>query len=149
MTETSQKPIWKKVRFRVIVFFAFIILHWIYASMTNDGTTSSYTSTTTQAPEEEKIDGLQERINTINELYKEEPTFEKVEKIDDGVIAISFNDVPDLWVNDSVDFLARWQAVELSKAINGVGSVKIYVGGEAQEYCIATKWEISSCMDYR
>jgi hypothetical protein len=64
--------------------------------MTNDGTTSSYTSTTTQAPEEEKIDGLQERINTINELYKEEPTFEKVEKIDDGVIAISFNDVPDL-----------------------------------------------------
>ena len=148
MTETSQKPIWKKVRFRVIVFFAFIILHWIYASMTNDGTTSSYT-TTTQAPEEEKIDWLQERINTINELYKEEPTFEKVEKIDDGVIAISFNDVPDLWVNDSVDFLARWQAVELSKAINGVGSVKIYVGGEAQEYCIATKWEISSCMDYR
>ena len=148
MTETTQKPIWKKVRFRVIVFFAFIILHWIYASMTNDWTSSSYTPTA-QAPKEEKIDGLQERINTINELYKEEPTFEKVEKIENDVIAISFNDVPDLWVNDSVDFLARWQAVELSKAINGVWSVKIYVGGEAQEYCIATKWEISSCMDYR
>jgi len=116
--------------------------------MTNDWTSSSYTPTA-QAPKEEKIDGLQERINTINELYKEEPTFEKVEKIENDVIAISFNDVPDLWVNDSVDFLARWQAVELSKAINGVWSVKIYVGGEAQEYCIATKWEISSCMDYR
>jgi hypothetical protein len=39
---------------------------------------------------------LQERLNKINELYKEEPTFEKAEKIEDGVIAISFNDIPDL-----------------------------------------------------
>lgn len=146
MAETEKKPIWKKRQFRLIVFFALIFINWIYEASKNNWE-SNYTQKEQQ--KEEKIDWLQERLNKINELYKEEPTFEKAEKIEDGVIAISFNDIPDIWVNDTVDFLARWQAVELSKAINGVWSVKIYVGGEAQEYCIATKWEITNCMDYR
>ena len=64
-------------------------------------------------------------------------------------LQIIFNETPDLWVSDSIDSITRWQAMNLSKEVNGVASVKTYVWSEAQMYCIATKWQVNECNDYR
>ena len=98
---------------------------------------------------ETKIDPVEERLNEIRELYKDEPTFEKAEKIENNAIWIYFTDIPDLWVDDPVDFLARWQARNLSNIVNGVATAKIFVAWEWQMFCVATKWQVNECKDYR
>lgn len=123
--------------------FAFIVLLTAINSWKNWTTTSS-----TRTPVQ-KVDVVQQRIDRINELYAEESTFEKVEKIWDNDLAIVFSDTPDIWVQDSIDSITRWQAVNLSKEVNGVATVKTYVWWEAQMFCIATKWTINECSDYR
>ena len=98
---------------------------------------------------QEKLDPIDERLNEIRNLYAEEPTFEKAEKFESNAIWIYFTDIPDLWVNDPVDFLARWQAVNLSNIVNGVASAKIFIAWEWKMFCIATKGQITECNDYR
>ncbi len=125
-------------------FVILIMYFWAKNSSTN-------TSTNTPAPvKQEKVDPVQERINRINELYAEEPSFDRVQKMDgSNSIAIIFKETPDLWVSDSIDSITRWQAMNLSNEVNGVASVKTYVGNDAQMYCIATKWQVTECNDYR
>jgi hypothetical protein len=109
----------------------------------------NWTTTSSTRTPVQKVDVVQQRIDRINELYAEESTFEKVEKIWDNDLAIVFSDTPDIWVQDSIDSITRWQAVNLSKEVNGVATVKTYVWWEAQMFCIATKWTINECSDYR
>lgn len=144
--EKAKKPLHKKWRFRVIVF---IFVCWILNSLAKDWNT---TTSSVQAPAqqtEEKTDVVQERINRINELYAEESSFDKVEVIWNNSIAIVFKELPDLWIEDEIDSITRWQAMNLSKEVNGVASVKTYIWWEAQMFCTATRWTVNDCSDYR
>jgi len=115
-----------------------------------DTSPNSYKPTQTTTQKQEKIDPVQERINRINELYADEPSFDRVQKMDgSNSIAIIFKETPDLWITDSIDSITRWQAMNLSNEVNGVASVKTYVWNEAQMYCIATKGQVTECNDYR
>ena len=147
MTEKEKKPVYKKRWFRVLVVFWLIVLHWIF--FPSDNTTTTVKNTPTEQ-KEVKVDAVQERMDRITELYADDTTFNRVEKLDgSNSIAIIFNETPDLWVSDSIDSITRWQAMNLSKEVNGVASVKTYVWSEAQMYCIATKWQVNECNDYR
>lgn len=145
--ETAKKPVWKKWWFWLIVIFGVAVIHWLINPSPNTWTPT----TNTPAPvKQEKVDPVQERINRINELYAEEPSFDRVQKMDgSNSIAIIFKETPDLWISDSIDSITRWQAMNLSNEVNGVASVKTYVGNEAQMYCIATKGQVTECNDYR
>lgn len=128
------------------------IIAWIFAVIVLILAINSWSNSTTQTrstTQIEKSDPVQERINRINELYAEENTFEKVEIIWNNSIAIVFTETPDLWIDDSIDSITRWQAVNLSNDVNGVASVKTYVWWTAQMFCTATKWQINQCSDYR
>lgn len=127
-------------------FVVFLMILWI----SNTDTSPNSYKPTQITQKQEKVDPVQERINRINELYAEEPSFDRVEKMDgSNSIAIIFKETPDLWITDSIDSITRWQAMNLSNEVNGVASVKTYVGNEAQMYCIATKWQVTECNDYR
>lgn len=131
------KKLVKKRRFWAIIVFA------ILCSLADNSSTP-----TTQTPVQ-KVDVVQERINRINELYAEESSFDRVEVIWNNAIAIVFNELPDLWIEDEIDSITRWQAMNLSKEVNGVASVKTVVWWVAQMFCTATKWQVNDCMDYR
>lgn len=139
-TEKKKKALWKNRRFRVPIFFLWLI---IYAVSTSEPTE---THLTTQTP---KSDPVQERINRINELYAEESSFDRIEVIWDNSIAIIFKETPDLWINDSIDSITRWQARNLSLDVNGAASVKTYVWQTAQMFCTALKGQVNECFDYR
>ena len=146
--EKAKKPFYKQRRFIVL---AFIFICWILNSLAKDSnsTTSVQTTTQTQQQTEQKTDVVQERINRINELYAEESSFDKVEVIWNNSIAIVFKELPDLWIEDEIDSITRWQAMNLSKEVNGVASVKTYIWWEAQMFCTATRWTVNDCSDYR
>lgn len=131
------KKLVKKRRFRTIIVFA------ILCSLADNSNTP-----TTQTPVQ-KVDVVQERINRINELYAEENSFDRVEVIWNNAIAIVFKELPDLWIEDEIDSITRWQAMNLSNDLNGVASVKTYIWLEAQMFCTATRWQVNDCMDYR
>lgn len=131
------KKLVKKRRFRAIIIFA------ILCSLADNSNTP-----TTQTPVQ-KVDVVQERINRINELYAEESSFDRVEVIWNNAIAIVFKELPDLWIDDEIDSITRWQAMNLSNDVNGVASVKTYIWLEAQMFCTATRWQVNECMDYR
>lgn len=117
--------------------------------ISNTDTSPNKTAQPTQK-QETRVDPVQERMNRINELYADEPSFDRVQKLDgSNSIAIIFNETPDLWITDSIDSITRWQAMNLSNEVNGVASVKTYVWNEAQMYCIATKGQVTECNDYR
>ena len=143
--ENKQEP--KKIKWwwwLICGFVVFLMILWI------SNTDTSPNQTTNTPKQETKIDPVQERINRINELYADEPSFDRVQKMDgSNSIAIIFNETPDLWISDSIDSITRWQAMNLSNEVNGVASVKTYVGNEAQMYCIATKGQVTECNDYR
>lgn len=122
--------------------FAFIVLLIAINSWSNSSAPTSSTSV-------QKVDVVQERINRINELYAEESSFDRVEVIWNNAIAIVFNELPDLWIEDEIDSITRWQAMNLSKELNGVASVKTVVWWVAQMFCTAIQWEVKDCMDYR
>lgn len=126
------------------------IVVWIIAFMVFLGVINSWWSnSSTTGSSSQKSDPVQERMNRINELYAEESSFDKVQKIWDNSIAIVFTSAPDLWIEDEIDSITRWQAMNLSKEVNGVASVKTYVWWTAQMYCIATKGQVNECSDYR
>ena len=139
-----KKPVWKNPLFWIVIVLWIIVLHWVLFPSDKTETTNP-----TVTPKQEKIDPVDSRISAINELYKDEPTFDKVEKFESDTIWIYFTETPDLWVEDSVDLITRWQAVNLSNEINGVASVKLFVWWKSQMYCVATKWKINECKDYR
>lgn len=145
--EKAKKPFYKQRRFIVL---AIIFVCWILNSLAKDWNTSSNTTTVQQKTETvEKKDAVQERIDRINELYAEESSFDRVEVIWDNSIAIVFKELPDLWIEDEIDSITRWQAMNLSKEVNGVASVKTYIWWEAQMFCTATRWTVNDCSDYR
>ena len=141
MSEQEKKWI-NKMWWIIAWIFAVIVIFIAFNSWKN--ATTSTTNVQTQ-----KTDAVQERINKINELYAEESTFEKVEKIDTNALWIYFTSTPDLWIADSIDSITRWQATNLSNEVNGVASVKTFVWWTAQMFCVATKWTINDCSDYR
>ena len=141
-----KKPVWKKWWFWLIVIFWIAVIHWLINPSPKTDTPKTNTPT---IQKQEKLDPINERLNEIRNLYAEEPTFEKAEKFESNAIWIYFTDIPDLWVNDPVDFLARWQAVNLSNIVNGVASAKIFIAWEWKMFCIATKGQITECNDYR
>ena len=145
--ENKKEP--KKIKWwwwLICGFVVFLMILWI----SNTDTSPNSYKPTQITQKQEKVDPVQERINRINELYAEEPSFDRVEKMDgSNSIAIIFKETPDLWITDSIDSITRWQAMNLSNEVNGVASVKTYVGNEAQMYCIATKWQVTECNDYR
>lgn len=100
-------------------------------------------NTTTQ--QIEKVDATQERINRINEIFTEDSAFEKAEKFDTNSIWIYFTSAP----SEDIETITRWQAMNLSKEVNGVASVKTFVWWEAQMFCVWTKWTVNECSDYR
>lgn len=146
--EKAKKPFYKQRRFIVL---AIIFVCWILNSLAKDwnSTPTTQTPTTQKIWTVEKTDAVQERINRINELYAEESSFDRVELIWDNSIAIVFKELPDLWIEDEIDSITRWQAMNLSKEVNGVASVKTYIWWEAQMFCTATKWQVNDCSDYR
>ena len=83
MTQEAKKPIWKKRWFRLIIVF-------IFCSICNRIARTPTTEQPQQQVQQEEViqqqDPLQERMDAITELYQDEPTFDKVEKIEDGVI---------------------------------------------------------------
>lgn len=145
--ENKQEP--KKIKWwwwLICGFVVFLMILWI----SNTDTSPNQTTNTPAPVKQEKVDPVQERINRINELYADEPSFDRVQKMDgSNSIAIIFKETPDLWITDSIDSITRWQAMNLSNEVNGVASVKTYVGNEAQMYCIATKGQVTECNDYR
>lgn len=142
MAEQQEKKKISKT-WRIFVWvFAFIVLLIAINSWSNSSAPTSSTSV-------QKVDVVQERINRINELYAEESSFDRVEVIWNNAIAIVFNKLPDLWIEDEIDSITRWQAMNLSKELNGVASVKTVVWWVAQMFCTAIQWEVKDCMDYR
>lgn len=145
MPEEKKEP--KKIKWWWWLICGLVVILMI-VSIKNTDTSPNKTTPTTQ--KEVKVDPVQQRMDRINELYADEPTFDKVQKLDGlNSIAIIFNETPDLWIEDSIDSITRWQAMNLSNEVNGVASVKTYVWTEAQMYCIATKWQVTECNDYR
>lgn len=144
MEEKKQGSLLKKRWFWFLVVVFCVVFSIIF---TPDWPVENQPST----PQKEvKVDPVQERMDRINELYVDEPTFNRVEKLDgSNSIAIIFNETPDLWIEDSIDSITRWQAMNLSNEVNGVASVKTYVWTEAQMFCIATKGQVNECNDYR
>ena len=146
--ETAKEP--KKIKWWWWLICGFVVFLMIIGISNTDTSPNSYKPTQTTTQKQEKVDPVQERINRINELYAEEPSFDRVQKMDGlNSIAIIFKETPDLWISDSIDSITRWQAMNLSNEVNGVASVKTYVGNDAQMYCIATKWQVTECNDYR
>lgn len=127
------KKVVKKWRFWAIILFCFIVAF-------SGGNTKT---------EVQKVDIVQERINRIIQLYSEESTFDRIERIWTNDIAIIFTETPDLWIEDEIDSITRWQAVNLSNDVNWTATVKTYVWWTAQMFCIATKWTVNDCIDYR
>lgn len=146
--ETAKEP--KKIKWWWWLICGFVVFLMIIGISNTDTSPNSYKPTQTTTQKQEKVDPVQERINRINELYADEPSFDRVQKMD-GInsIAIIFKETPDLWISDSIDSITRWQAMNLSNEVNGVASVKTYVWNDAQMYCIATKWQVTECNDYR
>ena len=146
--ENKQEP--KKIKWWWWLICGFVVFLMIVGISNTDTSPNSYKPTQTTTQKQEKVDPVQERINRINELYADEPSFDRVQKMDgSNSIAIIFKETPDLWITDSIDSITRWQAMNLSNEVNGVASVKTYVWNEAQMYCIATKWQVTECNDYR
>lgn len=146
--ETAKEP--KKIKWWWWLICGFVVFLMIVGISNTDTSPNSYKPTQTTTQKQEKVDPVQERINRINELYADEPSFDRVQKMDGlNSIAIIFNETPDLWIEDSIDSITRWQAMNLSNEVNGVASVKTYVGNDAQMYCIATKGQVTECNDYR
>lgn len=140
----------KAIGLLVGILIVVFIITAILSSNTDKAPVPTNTPTQTTTQKQEKVDPVQERINRINELYADEPSFDRVQKMDGlNSIAIIFKETPDLWITDSIDSITRWQAMNLSNEVNGVASVKTYVGNDAQMYCIATKWQVTECNDYR
>lgn len=146
--ETAKEP--KKIKWWWWLICGFVVFLMIIGISNTDTSPNSYKPTQTTTQKQEKVDPVQERINRINELYADEPSFDRVQKMD-GInsIAIIFKETPDLWITDSIDSITRWQAMNLSNEVNGVASVKTYVWNDAQMYCIATKGQVTECNDYR
>ena len=146
--ETAKEP--KKIKWWWWLICGFVVFLMIVGISNTDTSPNSYKPTQTTTQKQEKVDPVQERINRINELYADEPSFDRVQKMDgSNSIAIIFKETPDLWITDSIDSITRWQAMNLSNEVNGVASVKTYVGNDAQMYCIATKGQVTECNDYR
>ena len=146
--ETAKEP--KKIKWWWWLICGFVVFLMIIGISNTDTSPNSYKPTQTTTQKQEKVDPVQERINRINELYADEPSFDRVQKMDGlNSIAIIFKETPDLWITDSIDSITRWQAMNLSNEVNGVASVKTYVGNDAQMYCIATKGQVTECNDYR
>ena len=141
MEEKQEKKISKKQRI-IVWIFAFIVLIISINSWMNKMNDSSQTRTTQTI---QKSNPLQDRLNRINELFVEDTAFEKAEKIDSSTIWISFTSAP----SEDIETITRWQAVNLSNELNGVASVKTYIWWKAQMFCIATKWTVNDCFDYR
>ena len=84
--ENKQEP--KKIKWwwwLICGFVVFLMILWI------SNTDTSPNQTTNTPKQETKIDPVQERINRINELYAEEPSFDRVQKMDgSNSIAIIF-----------------------------------------------------------
>ena len=146
--ETAKEP--KKIKWWWWLICGFVVFLMIIGISNTDTSPNSYKPTQTTTQKQEKVDPVQERINRINELYADEPSFDRVQKMD-GInsIAIIFKETPDLWITDSIDSITRWQAMNLSNEVNDVASVKTYVWNDAQMYCIATKGQVTECNDYR
>ena len=148
MPEEKKEP--KKIKWWWWLICGFVVFLMIIGISNTDTSPNSYKPTQTTTQKQEKVDPVQERINRINELYADEPSFDRVQKMDGlNSIAIIFKETPDLWITDSIDSITRWQAMNLSNEVNGVASVKTYVGNDAQMYCIATKGQVTECNDYR
>ena len=148
MPEEKKEP--KMIKWWWWLICGFVVFLMIIGISNTDTSPNSYKPTQTTTQKQEKVDPVQERINRINELYADEPSFDRVQKMDGlNSIAIIFKETPDLWITDSIDSITRWQAMNLSNEVNGVASVKTYVGNDAQMYCIATKGQVTECNDYR
>ena len=135
----EKKSIFKKWRFWAIII---LIVFAILGESDNQSTMNTTTRTTSNV---QQIDATQERINRLKELFAEESAFEKIEKIENNAIWIYFTSAP----SEDIETITRWQAMNLSKEVNWIASVKTFVWWTAQMFCTATKWTVNDCIDYR
>ena len=143
MEEKQEKKTSKITRI-ITWIIALIFVYYVIDSGSSSSIETNSTSTSI-SKEVKKTDSLQERIEKINSLFIEESSFEKAEKIDNSTIGIYFYSTPE----EDIDLITRGQAVNLSNDLNGVASVKTFVWWSAQMFCVATKWSINDCSDYR
>lgn len=139
MAEKQEKKF--GVRWRITVIVVVLVIISLFVGWNK----KTAEETTPIKSEVQEIDPLQERVERINEVFAEDQAFEKVEKIENNTLWIFFTSEP----SEDIETITRGQAVNLSKDVNGVASIKSFVWWKAQFFCVATKWEINSCSDYR
>ena len=136
MAEKQEKKF--GIRWRITLIIVVLVIISLFFGWNKKETTSIKS-------EVQVIEPLQASINRINEVFTEDQTFDKVEKIENNTLWIFFTSEP----FEDIETITRGQSVNVSKEINGVASVKSFVWWKAQFFCVATKWEINSCSDYR
>lgn len=136
MAEKQEKKF--GIRWRITLIIVVLVIISLFFGWNKKETTSIKS-------EVQVIEPLQASINRINEVFTEDQAFEKVEKIENNTLWIFFTSEP----FEDIETITRGQSVNVSKEINGVASVKSFVWWKAQFFCVATKWEINSCSDYR
>ncbi len=157
--EKAKKPFYKQRRFIVL---AFIFICWIFNSLTKDwnSTTSTSTSSTYVSEKTTKMRNVvQKRIETASALFKDEQSefvsMQCKDQCKDADINIYYSQTPYIeWIKDTVDFIARWQSVNLSNELadenlSSQARVYIYVGDENIYRCSAYERKIWACKDLR
>lgn len=136
MAEKQEKKF--GIRWRITLIIVVLVIISLFFGWNKKETTSIKSEVQVSEP-------LQASINRINEVFTEDQAFDKVEKIENNTLWIFFTSEP----FENIETITRGQSVNVSKEINGVASVKSFVWWKAQFFCVATKWEINSCSDYR
>lgn len=155
MSEKKQEKKLTKGQRIFVWIFAFIVLLFALSGWKNSTSTSTYVSEKTQ----KMRTVIENRIAIASENFKnEQPEFISMECANDCKevdVNINYSEEPYIeWIKDTVDFIARGQAVNLSNELQDAGlssqsRVYIYVWGKKIYRCTWYEWKIRACSDYR